>query len=109
DATSSAVRPNAAASVQPACPIATPAAVATPACRPPWSVFRIVSAVSWPGVMITTAEVPRNARSAASMRGAKLDPAPRDLERGPDVRAEEVPADHDGDHKVDERDAAVRL
>ena len=39
----------------PPAPAETPSAVNTPARRPPSSVFRIVSAVSWPGVTITSA------------------------------------------------------
>jgi hypothetical protein len=37
-----------------------------PARRPPMSVFRIVSAVSGPGVAITIAETPRNATSSVT-------------------------------------------
>ena len=54
-----------AASVHVACPIATPAAVATPEARPPSSTLRTVSAVSGPGVTITRAATPTNAHSAA--------------------------------------------
>ena len=54
--------PALAASVHTACPVETPSAVSTPARRPPASVFLIVSAVSWPGVTITSAETPRKAR-----------------------------------------------
>src|SRR5215510_5346231 len=50
------------ATVQVACPAATPNAVASPARRAPASVFRMVSAVSWPGVQMTSSETPRNAR-----------------------------------------------
>jgi hypothetical protein len=59
--------PTLAASVQTACPLHTPSAVASPARRPPRSVLRIVSAVSGPGVTITTTD---NARNAASMAAA---------------------------------------
>src|SRR5216684_8161458 len=38
-----------------------PSAVATPPARPPVKVLRMVMAVSGPGVMITRAEIPRNA------------------------------------------------
>ena len=55
--------PALAASVQTAWPVETPSAVRTPVRRPPASVFLIVSAVSWPGVTITSAETPRNASS----------------------------------------------
>jgi NAD(P)H-hydrate repair Nnr-like enzyme with NAD(P)H-hydrate dehydratase domain len=41
-----AASPRLAASVQNACPEATPTAVRTPALRPPRNVFRMVSAVS---------------------------------------------------------------
>ena len=61
EAASSAAIPAAVASVQAACPPETPTAVKIPARLPPSSVFRIVSAVSGPGVMITIAETPRNA------------------------------------------------
>src|SRR5256885_6171156 len=37
----------------------------TPLRRPPTSVFLIVSAVSWPGVTMTTAETPRKAKKCA--------------------------------------------
>src|SRR4051794_30261778 len=47
-----------------ACPADTPTAVKTPATRPPSSVLRIVSAVSWPGVTITSADTPRKATSS---------------------------------------------
>ena len=63
DAASSAAIPAAVASVQIACPLETPTAVNTPARRPPRSEFRIVSAVSGPGVTITIAETPRKAAS----------------------------------------------
>ena len=39
-----------------------------PARRPPASVLRTVSAVSWPGVTITTTATPRNASSSAIRR-----------------------------------------
>jgi len=47
-------------------PDTIPAAVATPATRPPSSVFRIVSAVSWPGVTMTRIEIPMKAASSPS-------------------------------------------
>ena len=58
--------PAAVASVQVACPVDTPSAVKIPARRPPMSVLRIVSAVSGPGVAITIAETPRNAKSSVT-------------------------------------------
>jgi hypothetical protein len=63
EATRSAAIPALAASVQQAWPDETPTAVKIPARRPPSSVFRIVNAVSWPGVTMTSAETPRKARS----------------------------------------------
>src|SRR5690242_19171141 len=76
DARSSAAMPALAASAQIAWPTATPPAVRMPLPRPPKSVFRIVSAVSWPGVTMTTAETPRNARTcvitAPSVAGRML-------------------------------------
>src|SRR6266446_4548595 len=45
-------------------PVATPAAVARPAARPPARLLRMVMAVSGPGVAITSAEMPRNANKA---------------------------------------------
>ena len=56
EAASSAAIPAAVANVQTACPLETPIAVKTPARRVPRSEFRIVSAVSGPGVTITIAE-----------------------------------------------------
>src|SRR6187200_3261499 len=53
--------PRLVATVQIACPVATPAAVPVPARRPPISVLRIVRAVSWPGVRMTTRAMARNA------------------------------------------------
>ena len=53
-----------AATVHVESPSATPPADATPHLRPPESVFRIVSAVSWPGVQMTTAETATNASEA---------------------------------------------
>ena len=50
------------ASAQIAWPVETPAAVRMPLRRPPSRVFRIVRAVSCPGVTITTAETPRKAK-----------------------------------------------
>src|SRR5689334_18793967 len=68
--------PALAASAQIAWPTATPPAVRMPLPRPPKSVFRIVRAVSWPGVTMTTAETPRNARTcvitAPSVAGRML-------------------------------------
>src|SRR2546425_2613507 len=61
EATMSAARPALVATVQTNCPLATPAAVRTPDRRPPTSVLRMVNAVSWPGVMMTRMETPRNA------------------------------------------------
>ena len=47
--------------VQVARPSATPQAVAMPLSSPAESVVRMVSAVSWPGVQMTTAETATNA------------------------------------------------
>jgi hypothetical protein len=55
---------------------ATPIAVKTPARRPPSSVLRIVSAVSGPGVAMTTAETARKERKVAISGGA-----PEDVQR----------------------------
>ena len=66
------------ASAHTAWPEETPSAVNTPARRPPSSEFRIVSAVSWPGVTITSAETARKAATswiiarAVSRTGAPL-------------------------------------
>jgi hypothetical protein len=65
EAASSAAIPVAVASVQAAWPADTPSAVQIPGLRPPMSVFRIVSAVSGPGVTIMIAETARNAASCA--------------------------------------------
>jgi hypothetical protein len=65
DACKSAATPAADASAQSAWPADTPSAVKSAARRPPSSAFRIVSAVSWPGVTITSAEIPRNAAACA--------------------------------------------
>ena len=43
------------------CPVATPAAVATPARRWPEIALRMVRAVSGPGTQITMSETPRKA------------------------------------------------
>lgn len=67
EATSSAATPALVASAQTAWPVATPSAVKTPLRRPPTSVLLIVSAVSGPGVTITSKDT---ARKAASIRGA---------------------------------------
>jgi hypothetical protein len=64
EATSSAAMPALAAAVHTASPRATPAAVATPAARPPSSALRTVSAVSGPGVTMTRAATPTKAQSA---------------------------------------------
>src|SRR5919109_310070 len=53
--------PALAATVHTACPLATPSAVKTPPLRPPASALRIVSAVSCPGVTITTTARTRKA------------------------------------------------
>src|SRR4029453_14575286 len=58
----------AAASVQTPCPSATPSAVASPLRRPPESALRIVRAVSWPGVQMTTAATRRKPASSAMRR-----------------------------------------
>ena len=49
-------------------PAPTPSAVATPVARLPSSVLRIVSAVSCPGVAITSAETPRKSSMATRSR-----------------------------------------
>ena len=67
DAWISSAIPKLVASVQTACPMATPAAVATPQRRPPAKALRTVRAVSGPGVQITITETPRKASSWASM------------------------------------------
>jgi hypothetical protein len=58
-----------AATVQHAWPAATPPAVAMPAGRPPSIVFRIVSAVSWPGVTMTSTAIPRKAATSPMAGG----------------------------------------
>ena len=55
-------RPALVATVHTAWPAETPTAVAAPPDRPPNSVLRMVRAVSWPGVQITSRETPRKAR-----------------------------------------------
>src|SRR5436190_20504387 len=67
DAISRTASPALVAAVHVAWPAATPAAVATPERRPPARVLRIVSAVSWPGVQMTSSDTPRK---------AKYDPSP---------------------------------
>ena len=64
EATSSAVMPTLAATVQQACPVRTPKAVITPALRPPSRVLRMVTAVSGPGVTMTSTATPRNASTS---------------------------------------------
>src|SRR5947209_7420580 len=64
-----AATPAAVAKVHAACPSATPAAVKTPARRPEASTLRIVSAVSWPGVTITSVETARNSAKCPNMSG----------------------------------------
>src|SRR5438270_90640 len=51
-------------------------AVRTPDRRPPTRVLRIVSAVSWPGVTITTTAVAKNAITPATLPGASPHPQP---------------------------------
>jgi len=68
-AASSAVRPAPTARVQAACPLATPRAENTPPRRPAASVLRITSAVSWPGVTMTSADTATNRPKSASMVG----------------------------------------
>ena len=65
DATSSAATPAALATDQIASPVETPTAVPIPASRPPEIVLRIVSAVSGPGVQMTTTASPTNASRSA--------------------------------------------
>jgi hypothetical protein len=62
DATSSAVIPALAASAQIASPLETPSAVNTPPRNPPAIAERTVTAVSGPGVVITSSERPMKAR-----------------------------------------------
>ena len=50
------------ASAQIACPVAIPSAVKMPPARPPSSVLRTVTAVSGPGVTMTSTEMPRKAK-----------------------------------------------
>ena len=69
DAISTTARPALVAMVQVAWPTDTPAAVATPARRPPSSVFRIVSAVSCPGVQITSSDTPKKATYSSRLIG----------------------------------------
>jgi drug/metabolite transporter (DMT)-like permease len=64
----SATTPALAATVQTAWPAATPPAVAIPFRRPPATVLRMVSAVSWPGVQMTTAETATNASRLSSIK-----------------------------------------
>src|SRR4029453_2726805 len=64
-----------AGSAQTAWPVEIPSAVRMPARRPPSSVLRTVTAVSGPGVMMTTADTPRNARKDVIIaRSAPLPP-----------------------------------
>lgn len=67
DARSNATTPALAATAQVRIPSVTPAAVAMPLARPPEIVLRTMSAVSGPGVQITTAETPTNAKSVLSI------------------------------------------
>ena len=60
EAIRSVARPALVVTVQTAWPDVTPMAVANPLRRPPINVFRIVSAVSCPGVTITSKEMPTN-------------------------------------------------
>lgn len=57
-ATSSATSPRLVANAQIDRPVATPNAVSKPPARPPSKVLRMVSAVSGPGVQITSAATP---------------------------------------------------
>src|SRR5438445_12510022 len=66
DAVRTTAGPGLVASVHAAWPAETPKAVATPVRRSPSRVFRIVSAVSCPGVQMTRRETPRNARYGPS-------------------------------------------
>src|SRR5207249_1374941 len=68
DAVRSAASPALAATVQHAWPHATPTAVRSPPRRPARNEFRIVSAVSCPGVTITSSETPTKAASPVSTR-----------------------------------------
>src|SRR4051812_14536611 len=73
DARRRAARPTAVQIAQVACPAATPTAVRKPLRRPPRSALRIVSAVSGPGVTITTAETARNVRKWGTSRLSRLE------------------------------------
>src|SRR5919204_1588435 len=64
DARMSADNPALVVSAHVTWPLLTPHAVKTPARLPPTSVLRIVSAVSCPGVTMTSTETPRNAASS---------------------------------------------
>jgi hypothetical protein len=55
--------PRLVAKAQTAWPTETPSAVKMPPARPPSRVLRTVTAVSGPGVMMTSADTPRNART----------------------------------------------
>src|SRR5919204_2580418 len=64
DARMSADNPALVVSAHVTWPLLTPHAVKTPARLPPMSVLRIVSAVSCPGVTMTSTETPRKAASS---------------------------------------------
>ena len=66
DASRTAASPALETTAQTTCPLTTPTAVQTPRRRPPSSVFRIVRAVSCPGVRITVSETPRKAAKCAA-------------------------------------------
>ena len=51
--------------------LALPSSGGAPPSLPPESVFRIVSAVSWPGVTMTRAETPRKATISRMLRRAR--------------------------------------
>jgi hypothetical protein len=63
EAASRATAPRLLANTQSAWPQTTPSAVKAPPRPPPSRLVRTVSAVSGPGVMITSAEMPRKASS----------------------------------------------
>jgi hypothetical protein len=66
NATISAASPTLEASAQTACPTETPTAVRMPPRRPPSSEFRIVRAVSCPGLTMTRSEIPTKAANISA-------------------------------------------
>src|SRR5688572_10478265 len=91
--------PTLAATVHTSCPAATPAAVRTPPRRPPTIELRMVSAVSGPGVHITTAQTPKKASASVTMPRASHTP----------IAADDQRPDADRDEPKDRWGAAPRL